>query len=66
MNKPNVSKELIEYLEVVFQDRCPDKTDSERQIWMDVGAVSVVRHLKSLAEAQVADALRNKTTLKRR
>ena len=62
--KPHVSTELLEYLKATFPDRCPDKTDQEREIWMAVGAVTVVRHLEALERAQVAEALGGKTTVK--
>ncbi len=62
--KPHVSTELLEYLKATFPDSCPDKTDLDRDIWMSVGAVAVVRHLEALERAQVAEALGRKTTVK--
>lgn len=44
---PPISKELITYLETVFPDKCPDLDYSDRQVWIDVGAVKVTKHLRA-------------------
>lgn len=54
---PIINPELIEYLETMFPDRVPDVQDPDRNIWMAVGAVSVVRHLKMLLKEQEKNIL---------
>ena len=43
-----ISQELIDYLDKQFPDKSPDLKDSERQIWIKAGQVSVVSHLKMI------------------
>lgn len=43
---PRVSSELVEALELMFPDRCPDIKTPEREIWMAAGRAEVVRFLK--------------------
>lgn len=43
---PYVEKALLEYLERLYPDVAPEPTQSEREIWMNRGAVGVVRHLR--------------------
>ncbi len=43
-----ISQELIDYLERQFPNKAPDIKDSERQIWLKAGQVSVVSHLKMI------------------
>jgi len=57
--KPLVTKGLIEYLEVMFPDRCPDITASNRAVWMAAGKVDVVKHLRMLYEKQNTTATTN-------
>lgn len=45
---PPVDEELLNKLEEVFPEKCPDITDRKRKIWMDVGARSVVRMLRAV------------------
>lgn len=54
---PIITPELIDYLERMFPDRCPEPMDPERNIWMAAGAVGVVRHLKRLLEEQEENIL---------
>jgi len=49
---PVVEKDLLDYLEGAFPDTCPNYKDSDREIWMAVGAVSVVRNLRTIYEEQ--------------
>lgn len=55
---PYITNELIEYLDCIYKDKCPDIKLSDRQIWFDAGAVSVVRHLKHLKERQDENILK--------
>lgn len=47
-----ISDKLIKYLEGKFPDKSPDLNDTEKEIWVKVGQVSVVKHLKNLQEDQ--------------
>lgn len=49
---PYVEEGLLDYLQRLFPDLCPEPSQSEREIWMNRGAVGVVRHLKLLLEQQ--------------
>jgi hypothetical protein len=54
---PIVTNDMIEYLEHMFKDKCPDITTSDRQVWFDAGSVHVVKHLKHLKIRQEANIL---------
>lgn len=43
---PGLSRELVDSLDALYPERCPDVTDSEREIWMYAGARSLVRKLR--------------------
>ncbi|OHB39596.1 MAG: hypothetical protein A2882_16310 [Phenylobacterium sp. RIFCSPHIGHO2_01_FULL_70_10] len=47
---PHVTEALVKDLEARFPDRCPDPKMSDREVWMAVGAVKVVRYLRSVLE----------------
>ena len=49
---PRVTPELLEYLEVIFPDVCPNKGSSIEDIYIKMGTVQVVRKLRSLYEEQ--------------
>ena len=57
MSKPLVTKGLIEDLEKTFPDKCPRENATDREIWMAVGAVNVVKYLKRLHESQTKNVL---------
>ena len=42
---PILSKELVEYLDILFPEQCADLNDSDRQIFYKSGQRSVVNHL---------------------
>ena len=44
---PDIPEDIVLALEEMYKDRCPDIHESERQIFMNAGAVSVVRFLRS-------------------
>jgi hypothetical protein len=54
---PYVSPELVAYLQLIHPDKCPNPNWTEREVWMAVGAASVVRHLKQLHEDQIENSL---------
>lgn len=49
---PQFTVEQVDYLARIFPDRAPDLETPERQLWAAVGAVNVVRHLRSLLTRQ--------------
>lgn len=58
-SRPHISQELINYLQHLYPERPPDINDTEREIWMHVGQVAVVRHLNMLLEEQIEHQLGN-------
>lgn len=54
---PPISQELIDALDQLFPDRCPEESYSDRKIWMARGSVEVVRLLKRIKDAQDATLL---------
>ena len=50
--KPHVPRELLQWLKARFPDRAPDREDTDREVWLAVGQVEVVRHLQSLFDEQ--------------
>lgn len=49
---PSITKTLIERLEILYPDRCPEMTDPERLIWIKSGQRSVITFLRSRYEEQ--------------
>ena len=49
---PDLSKDLIDALGVRFPSRCPDPSDSEREIWIKVGQRKVVEFLQDVYDEQ--------------
>lgn len=47
---PPVSRELVRYMSTLFPDRAPDPSETEREIWMAVGAARVIRKLAHMEE----------------
>lgn len=56
---PYIDDKLIEYLEQIYQDRSPEPNETEREIWMNRGAVGVVRHLHRLHTEQSENMMEN-------
>lgn len=54
---PVITQELINYLSSIYPDTVPKVSDSDRDIWVNVGAVSVVRHLESIKKRQEVNIL---------
>jgi len=50
--EPHVSKELLEYMNKMFPDKCPDVTDTERKIWVNVGKREAFNHFQRLFKKQ--------------
>jgi hypothetical protein len=49
---PVLSKELVDYLDVLFPEQCADLNDSDRQIFYKSGQRSVVKHLREKYKLQ--------------
>ena len=49
--KPLASQALIDHLDSIFPDRCPDHHLTDRQVWMAAGSALVVRKLKADVKA---------------
>jgi hypothetical protein len=45
--KPLASQALIDYLDGIFPDECPELGETDQKIWFDAGAAQVVRKLKA-------------------
>ena len=49
---PYITDELLDYLQRLYPERSPEPDQSERVIWMNRGAVGVVRHLAAIHKEQ--------------
>jgi|LauGreDrversion4_2_1035121.scaffolds.fasta_scaffold3569339_1 hypothetical protein len=49
---PVIEEGLLHYLERLYPDKAPDPNQTDRDIWINVGAVGVVRHLRRVYEEQ--------------
>lgn len=49
---PTVTKTLIERLDILYPNRCPELTDPERLVWIKAGQRSVITFLCSRYEEQ--------------
>lgn len=58
-HKPQITDGLLQYLERVYPDKCPEPNETDREIWMNRGAVGVVRHLRMLHKEQRENMLGN-------
>jgi hypothetical protein len=54
---PHVELRLVEWVAELFPNRVPNEGDSEREIWMAVGAQKVVRKLANVAQIQAGNIL---------
>lgn len=49
---PFIEEGLLDYLQRLYPDTCPEPSQNDREIWMNRGAAGVVRHLKMLCKEQ--------------
>lgn len=49
---PAFSKELVEWLEATFRDRCPTVEMTDREVWIAAGSAQVVRKVRVEYERQ--------------
>lgn len=54
---PNITSDLVEYLENICPDQSPSLSTADRNIWFNAGKVDLVRHLRSLFEEQSQNIL---------
>ncbi len=52
-NLPSISKELVDRLDQLIPNRCPDINMKDREIWYEAGKRSVVDFLKMSYNDQV-------------
>lgn len=57
IKQPYVEEGLLEYLQRLYPDACPEPSQTDREIWINRGAVEVVRHLKHLHTLQQENLL---------
>lgn len=55
---PKIDKSLIDILDRNFPDKAPDISATDREVWVRVGAVMVVRFLKAIKDEQDENILR--------
>jgi hypothetical protein len=49
---PQITPELVEYLENICPDQSPALQTPEREIWFNAGRVDLVKHLRSIFDEQ--------------
>jgi len=54
---PSISKALVDWLDRLYPDRCPNPNMLEREVWIAVGRADVVRKLKHEHEQQAIRVL---------
>lgn len=50
---PLISEALLKRLESLFPDKCPDLTNTEKDVWFKSGQVSVIRFLRQTYNEQL-------------
>lgn len=54
---PFVDPKVVAWLATLFPDKCPRPSDTDREIWMAVGAQGVIRKMSATAKAQSENPL---------
>lgn len=60
---PHIPSDLMNFIDSTYPERCPDKEDSERAIWMYAGKRELVRWLmltKKIQEENLHDRVLQK------
>lgn len=52
-----ITEDLLQYLEKIYPDQLPSKKIEDRDLWIKVGQVEVVRFLRDLKEEGEEDVL---------
>ena len=55
---PRIDGDLLDYLERMFPDRCPNLDQDNNTVWFRAGAASVARHLRAVYEQQNENILK--------
>lgn len=63
---PYIEEGLLQYLERLYPDKAPEPNQTDREIWMNRGAVGLVRHLIMLHKEQHENMLGDITDVFRR
>ena len=50
---PAISEAMIKRLEQLYPDKCPDLTNTEKDVWFKSGQVSVIRFLRQTYNDQI-------------
>ena len=50
---PLISEAVVKRLEKLFPDKCPDLTNTEKDVWFKSGQVSVIRFLRQTYNEQL-------------
>lgn len=54
LKTPAIPLAVVEWLERLYPDRCPDIRETDREVWLKTGQVTVVRKLRQTYESQIA------------
>ena len=49
---PNITQDIVEYLEGICPDRSPHVDTPDRVIWFNAGRADLVSHLRSIFDEQ--------------
>ena len=52
---PALSKDLIDKLDKLYPDKCPQLTDDDRMVWFKTGQRSVINYLQQIYDEQLQD-----------
>jgi hypothetical protein len=55
--QPYIEKDLIEWLEQAYPERCPNINDPERAIWLYAGRREMVKVLRAIYQTQEEESL---------
>jgi hypothetical protein len=56
---PIIDEHLLDYIERMFPDRCPNIENDTKEVWFKAGSASVARHLRAVYEQQNENILEN-------
>ena len=56
---PVIDEHLLDYIERMFPDRCPNIDNDTKEVWFKAGSASVARHLRAVYEQQNENILEN-------
>lgn len=58
MKTPGFTPDQVEYLNKLYPERCPEKTWTDREIWIAVGERRVVRAINNVFNEQLERSIR--------